>query len=210
MIEYSPTRINLLLLKKRLEWARSGVDLLKGKREALMKEFFGLVHGVTSLRERLDDATTVSAKKLIMAKAFVGEEALFSASLSTKRDVHFDIKIENVWGINIPDIEEGDLKRAIDEKGFSPIGENLWTISVSDAFEDVLNLVIKVASQETRLKRVGEEIKATTRRINALEDLLIPSIRGAIKRIEGVFEESEREEVWRLKRFKRKKRRRFL
>ena len=68
----------------------------------------------------------------------------------------------------------------------------------------MVDAVVTIASSEIRLKRVGEEIKVDTRRINALEEILTPSMQNGIKTIERVLEEREREDIYRLKRFKRR------
>ena len=67
----------------------------------------------------------------------------------------------------------------------------------------MVDAVVTIASSEIRLKRVGEEIKVDTRRINALEEILTPSMQNGIKTIERILEEREREDIYRLKRYKK-------
>ncbi|MDR7461040.1 MAG: V-type ATP synthase subunit D, partial [Armatimonadota bacterium] len=55
-----------------------------------------------------------------------------------------------------------------------------------------------------RLRKIGEEIKKTTRRVNALEQVVIPRIRAEIRYINDVLEQRAREDVFRLKRIKKK------
>ena len=66
----------------------------------------------------------------------------------------------------------------------------------------MLGSIVSVASKEIRLKRLGSEIQTTSRRINALEEILIPSLTKRIKYIQRMLEEKEREGIFRLKRFK--------
>jgi len=61
-----------------------------------------------------------------------------------------------------------------------------------------------VAATEIKLRKLGEEIKKTTRRVNALEQVVIPRIRGEIRYIAAVLEQRAREDVFRLKRIKKK------
>src|SRR3972149_6441374 len=63
---------------------------------------------------------------------------------------------------------------------------------------------LEVAATEIKLKKIGEEIKKTTRRVNALEQVVIPRIRGEIRYIAAVLEQRAREDVFRLKRIKKK------
>jgi len=68
----------------------------------------------------------------------------------------------------------------------------------------VVEALLEVAGTEITLRKIGEEIKKTTRRVNALEQVVIPRIRGEIRYIRDVLEQRAREDVFRLKRIKRK------
>ena len=48
-------------------------------------------------------------------------------------------------------------------------------------------------------------IRSDSRKINAISEVMLPSIRSRIKYIERVLEEREREEIFRLKRNKTKR-----
>ena len=197
-----PTRINLLYLRKRLKILTEGSRLLRSKREALTKEFFDIIEDVLSYRGKLNKKLKGAAESLMLAKIFLGEASLLATSFGTEREFFFDIHMKNIWGVKIPDIEEKSLIRSIEARGISPIGESLWSIKATENFEKVLDCIFLVASRETRLRKLGEEIKATSRRINALEEVLIPSAEKNIKNITNLLEERERETVYMLKRFK--------
>ncbi|MBI3752634.1 MAG: V-type ATP synthase subunit D [Deltaproteobacteria bacterium] len=204
MEKFAPTRINLLLLKTQLLALKNGARLLRSKREALMKDFFRCVGECMELRSKLNAQIRDATYELHLAGAFFGD-ALYATAYASKRDVSLDIKVKNVWGINIPEIEQKAFVRTIDARDMSPLGEGLLAIETAKDFEKVVDAIVSIASSEIRLKRVGEEIKADTRRINALEEILMPSINQGIKSIARVLEEREREDVYRLKRFKRRR-----
>jgi len=77
-------------------------------------------------------------------------------------------------------------------------------VESADHFEEVVAAILDVASTEITLRKIGEEIKKTTRRVNALEQVVIPRIRGEIRYIRDVLEQRAREDVFRLKRIKKK------
>ena len=205
MSSATPTRSNLLALKGEKQLAAEGSSLLKNKRDALVKDFFRFVSDCVSLREQLEKDINGAMGTLVLAKAILGEEALRSFSFASKRDISLDMTVENIWGLGVPKIETKDLRRRMDERGVSAIGESPWTMDVARRFEEVVTEIIDIASRETKLKMLGEEIKMTTRRVNALDELIIPEIMHKIRRISTVLEEREREDIYRLKRFKKRK-----
>jgi V/A-type H+-transporting ATPase subunit D len=68
----------------------------------------------------------------------------------------------------------------------------------------LIDLVIQLAESEMRLRRLAEEIGRTTRRVNALDNVLIPRLEAQRNYIEMVLDEREREDLFRLKRVKQK------
>ncbi len=69
-------------------------------------------------------------------------------------------------------------------------------------------MLLRIASRELHLARLGEEIQETSRRINALEQLLLPSLAAEAARIEAALDERDREDAVRLKRLRSKRARR--
>jgi V/A-type H+-transporting ATPase subunit D len=63
-------------------------------------------------------------------------------------------------------------------------------------------VLLRIASRELHLARLGEEIQETSRRINALEQLLLPGLVAEAGRIESALDERDREDTVRLKRFR--------
>jgi V/A-type H+-transporting ATPase subunit D len=54
------------------------------------------------------------------------------------------------------------------------------------------------------LRRIGEEIKKTSRRVNALEQIVVPGISDQIKFITDTLDQRSLEEVNTLKKIKKK------
>jgi len=206
MSDTTPTRSNLLALKGEKFLATEGSSLLKNKRDALVKDFFRFVSDCVALREGLEKDVNDAMGAFVVAKALVGEGALRSFAFASRRTISLDMSVENIWGLGVPRIEEKGLKRRLDERGVSPIGESPWTMDVAKRFEEVVTEIVEIASRETKLKMLGEEIKMTTRRINALDEMIVPEITRQIRRITTVLEEREREDIYRLKRFKKRNR----
>ena len=70
-------------------------------------------------------------------------------------------------------------------------------------FEDELNIIIEMAAIETKLKRLGAEIQKTRRRVNALDQVVIPALTKQVRYISMALDERSREDLFRLKRVKK-------
>jgi V/A-type H+-transporting ATPase subunit D len=194
--------MNLLLKKGQIKIAAEGVKLLKSKRDALMKEFFAIMDTVLASRDELAHLCQEGMNTLNTAKAMDGDFYLESAAMGTARSLPIEIRDRHVWGSPIPEIEQKELVRAFDARGYNPATTSARVDETAEAFEKVLNQALRIASQETRLKRLGEEIKKTSRRVNALEQILIPILRREVVFILRTLEERAREDTFRLKRLK--------
>jgi V/A-type H+-transporting ATPase subunit D len=196
--------MNLLQRKNQLRVALQGVDLLKRKRDALVAEFFQVVRQALEARDRLNAACEKAYVILSLAKAVEGRQALETAALVERRPVLVDIEIRNIWGIKVPEVRVQRVRQSFLERGLSPTAVSMRTLESTEAFERVLDAILEVATTELRLRKIGEEIKKTTRRVNALEQVVIPRIRAEIRYINDVLEQRAREDVFRLKRIKKK------
>ena len=200
----SPTRMNLLQRSNTLLVALQGVDLLKRKRDALVADFFKIVREALAARERLTAAAREAYVFLSLAKAVEGKETLEAAAMADRGEVLVDIEVRNVWGTKIPEVGVRDVRRPLLQRGHNPTATSARTIESAAQFEELLAAILQVAATEIKLKKIGEEIKKTTRRVNALEQVVIPRIRGEIRYIAAVLEQRAREDVFRLKRIKKK------
>lgn len=199
--QISPTRSALLASKASLKTASGGADLLKRKRDALIGEFFALVKDALAAREQLSGVSKGAYTSLFGAKAWDSPEAVESLSLAGSGDYAVDMEIESIYGVKVPKIK-------IPERGqnasFSPINVGARTIQASNDFNSVLEAIVKVAGTETKLRRIGEEIKKTSRRVNALEQVVIPGIEDDIRFIRSVLDQREREAGFTQKKIKAK------
>jgi V/A-type H+-transporting ATPase subunit D len=66
-----------------------------------------------------------------------------------------------------------------------------------------IDLIFKLAESELRLTRLASEIQRTSRRLNALDHLLIPRLKSEQDFIQLALDERERSDHFRLKLVKR-------
>ena len=96
------------------------------------------------------------------------------------------------------------LVPTIQERGIGLIGGSAYIDEAADAYSDLIQNIVKAAEMEATLKKLLAEIESTKRRVNALEFKVIPEMKEAQTFIQLRLEEMEREETFRLKRFKNK------
>ncbi|MCK6628016.1 MAG: V-type ATP synthase subunit D [Anaerolineae bacterium] len=208
MEQIRATRAQLLAKKKQILLARQGRDLLKQKRNALLKELMRLAEEVVRDSDELEQSVGEAAAALALAEALDGPEAVQSAALAAQGQISLTVNVTNIMGVLTPVIEQKSLVRGPLDRGYSLNSVSSRVEAVAEAFESQLELIIELASSEMRLRRLAEEIGRTTRRVNALENVLIPRLEAQRNYIQMVLEEREREDLFRLKRVKLKLERR--
>lgn len=203
MENVSPTRMNSLIKKTQIALAKEGAELLKTKRDALMQEFMNLMHPMVSFRERISDSSKDAFMSLVMAKAVDGVEALRSVAMAAHRDIDLDVQLKKLWGVDVPEVKGRNILRGPLSRGYSPTGVSSRIDETAEKYEKLVNLIIEMASVEIKFKKLAREIKKTNRRVNALEQRMIPNLKAQLKFIRSALDEREREDVFRLKRLKK-------
>lgn len=198
--QVSPTRSTLLAKRDQKRLAIQGADLLKNKRDALIAEFFALVKDSLSAREALQNAAKEAYFRILLAKSFDGPEAVESLSLSGG-STEVGLEVESLYGVKVPRINPPQMNG---ELSFSPIGVGPSTLEAARQFRALAGAILQVANTENRLRKIGEEIKKTSRRVNALEQITIPEINEQIKFVSDTLDQRALEEVTTLKRIKKK------
>ena len=197
----APTRSNLLQRRDQLKLAVRGADLLKRKRDALIGEFFDLVKVSLEARRALQETSREAYFALFLANAWDGPASVESLSLASDARLEIDIEVENLFGVKVPQVQPPEFDTNLP---FSPVGAGARTLEAASEFRKLTEAIVQVAATETRLRRIGEEIKKTNRRVNALEQLVVPGINDQIKNIRSVLDQRALEEVTVLKRIKAK------
>lgn len=200
--------MNLLMQKEQIVLVANGAGLLRSKREALMKEFLSVMDVVLTARKTLKDAMLAAHSSLAVAMGYAGKEALVSASFAAYRGILIDVIEKNVWGVTFPEVRYQGVHRQVDGRGYGLLGTHTAVDEVAERYENAVDLILRIVSQEMKLKRLGEEIRKVSRRINALEERVLPELKTSVRFIRGAIEQREREDLFRMKRMKGKNLRR--
>ncbi|HYM00306.1 MAG TPA: V-type ATP synthase subunit D [Blastocatellia bacterium] len=203
MDHVNPTRMELLTKRAEIKLAEQGRELLKQKRNALWKELKKSIDVVMQESSELDRVAAEATRALAMAEAMDGREAVASAGIAaSRRKASINVRPATVMGLAVPEIEREKLIRPCTERGYSLASTSARIDDAAERFEEELEILIEVAAVEMRLRRLLEEIRKTTIRINSLDVVLLPRLTATRDYIESLLSEREREDAFRLKRVK--------
>ena len=203
-LDIKPTRSELINLKRRIKQTQNGYKLLKMKRDGLFHEFRTLLAEMITAREELVQTFRQAKQGIDLASAIEGGIVVQSAAMAIANHPEVMVERRNIMGVVVPSVTGEHLTSTIDERGMGLVGGSPYIDEAADGYSSLIEKIVKAAEMEATLKRLLEEIEATKLRVNALEFVVIPQMEDAKVFIQLRLEEMEREETFRLKRFKNK------
>ncbi|XP_039120149.1 LOW QUALITY PROTEIN: V-type proton ATPase subunit D-like [Dioscorea cayenensis subsp. rotundata] len=204
-----PTVTMLGVMKARLIGATRGHALLKKKSDALTVQFRQILKNIVTAKEQMGDIMRASSFALTEAKYAAGENIKHVVLESVKSaSVRVRARQENVAGVKLPKFEHftdsaSDTKN--DLTGLARGGQQIQSCRASDI--KAIEVLVELASLQTSFLTLDEAIKATNRRVNALENVVKPRLENTISYIKGELDELEREDFFRLKKIQGYKKR---
>ena len=196
-----PTKGNLIAMKKSLQLANLGYNLMDQKRNVLIKEMMTLLDDVKIIRDQITSSYQEAYDALQEANISMG--LISSIVNSTPEDYGISIAYRSVMGVEIPKISYNHqpLKMTYDiERSNSKVDY------AYNCFYRVKQLTVLLAEVENSVYRLANTIRKTQKRANALKNISIPRFESTIKVISEALEEKEREEFTRQKVIKEMKR----
>lgn len=200
-----PTRMALTNMKNRLKAAQKGHSLLKKKADALTLRFRALLKRIIENKEIMGEVMKEAFFSLAKATFAAGDfnRTVFE-NAATKAAVTVKAKTDNVAGVKLPVFEYADT--GVDNFSMTGLGKGGTQIQeCKKSFKKAVELLVDLASLQTSFLTLDEVIKATNRRVNAIEYVIIPQVQNTVDYINSELDESEREEFFRLKKVQDKK-----
>jgi V/A-type H+-transporting ATPase subunit D len=198
----NPTRMELLKLKQREKLAVKGYNLLKEKRNALIMEFFNILERVRGARERVEEKLKDAFKDLTEAQIMMGDMAVNKAAMAVKEFIKVEIDSRNIMGVVVPVVDIESTERSMVERGYGLVDTSVKLDEAAKKFEESVSLIVELGEIEKSVRLLAGEIESTKRRVNALENIIIPRLQNTVNYIEMRLEEMERENFVRLKMIK--------
>ena len=194
--------MNLINTRKGIVRARKGHSILKKKREVLVLEFMKLIQQSSKDRTHLNQLVQTGYRSVGMASTYVGNFELEEVAMHMKEAKPVGMNIKNIMGVKVPVIT-----RSPDEDAglsYSLLSTNISVDDIRLSFVNIINTMIEVAQREQGLRRLVMEIDKTKRRVNALDYIVIPRMKGQVKYISMRLDEMDRDTFSALKHIKKK------
>lgn len=192
LLKVSPTRIELLNLKKRLASAKRGHRLLKDKRDGLMKEFMTTIRDARLLRERVSERLDIAFRHYVRGQITMPRRVAESALMVPNAKVSITMELKNVMSVAVPELRAHKSGSLLSYGFLETSGElDKAIIHLDQTLLDLLQL----AGLEKRAELLAYEIEKTRRRVSALEHVMIPNLEETIKFIGMRLEEQARDAV---------------
>ncbi len=190
----SPTKGNLMKIKKSLELAKVGYELLDRKRNILIRETISMIDSAKDIREHINDCYRKAYEALEKANRGLGLVDEFASFVPIENGI--SISARSVMGVEIPSVTLEP------EKIGNYYGFKRTSAQLDEAyrlFNDAKLLTAELAETENSIYRLATGIKKTQKRANALKNIIIPRFEAQVKEISTALDEKEREEFSRLK-----------
>ena len=199
-LQTPPTRSNLLRLREQLKRARAGHALLEHKREVLTHELLALIQDAEATDAEAQRRFQAAYAALAEVRMRMGGDQLQWVSLAHAAEIQTETALRSIMGVAVPLVQVtvtplplsyglGGTSAALDE------ARTRWL-----AVAELLGHLVEIT---TTVWRLATELQKTQRRVNALEQVLMPQLETTLAHIGEVLEEQEREAFVRAKRTKK-------
>ena len=197
-----PTKPELDHLKKKKTFSLRGEKLLDLKRAQILKILREYAKDYFDLRHEMRDHLLENIELLKKTYESMGMRKINRIANLSKTTLAPEITVTYIheMGIDVPKIELILPKKQFPNYSYS--STNLSLDILIKRLNEVLKIIIKLAESDYLLYHVAEENKKLKRRIDALEEIIIPRLSVGIKTITELLNDEEREEFIRMKNIK--------
>ena len=201
-LKVNPNRMELLRLRKRYALALRGHKMLKDKLDGLVKEFLPLARQYRDVRVSVDRELPKLLRPFLLARMGSPRGTVETAleQVGALHAVPLQITATH-WRILNVVLTRLEAK-APPMADYSLLDTPAELDTAIVALRDYLNKILILAELEHAVRLLAKEVEETRRRVNALEYILLPELREAIKFIKAKLDEAERSHISRLLKIK--------
>jgi V/A-type H+-transporting ATPase subunit D len=191
-----------LVLRRQLEVARRGAELLSRKRQALLAEQRRLRHAAAATAAEWTEAIAEAERWLARAALLDGASETARVASYVERSPELTVAWEPLMGVvrpRIAGLEQGPAPPV------SWLGGSSALHYAASAYRRATRAAAGQAAAQIALARVSRELATVARRTRAIERRWIPRHEADLAMLELSLEETEREEAARLRLLSRRR-----
>jgi V/A-type H+-transporting ATPase subunit D len=206
-----PTRLELLRLRRRKSMAEGIVDILKKDLDALTLKLFELVKKIPPLRDKMYKTLREAYELFIEAEMISGSRKIEGVSLAAQ-PIDFNIsedKKKGVLGIMFPTFQLSEENQASGPR-FNLLDTSANLDESASKIKTSFYDIVKLAEIEKSVRILLEVMAIKKRQMNRIQFKILPQLDAAIRYIELILEETERQDAVRVRVLQRKRKERAL
>jgi len=201
-----PTRMALTNTKLRLKGAQTGHSLLAKKRDALTTRFRAILRKVDEAKRKMGKVMQLASFSLAEVTYATGDISYLVQEQAKTASFRVKARQDNVSGVILPAFDVDRVTGTnFNLTGLGRGGQQV--LRAKEVYAKAVETLVELASLQTAFTILDEVIRATNRRVNAIEHVIIPKLDNTVKYIVSELDEADREEFFRLKKVQRKKKR---
>jgi len=193
------TKTNLLRVKGDLALAQEGRQLLDEKRDVILRELFSHMDEMRQTRREAADLLAQAYRALADACIVLGRDQVARSALAAPAPPEVAMHERSLFGVVLPLL---DWDAPETQVYWGLLGTSIELDIARRSFLAATRRLVQLAELEVAFQRLAVELRKTQKRVNALQNLLIPQYRETAAYMEGSLEEREREDLFQLKRMR--------
>ncbi|KAJ3001487.1 hypothetical protein NUW54_g6390 [Trametes sanguinea] len=181
----------------RLKGAQTGHSLLAKKRDALTTRFRAILRRVDEAKRKMGRVMQLASFSLAEVTYATGDISYLVQEQAKSASFKVKARQENVSGVVLPAFEVDRVPGSdFNLTGLGRGGQQV--LRAKEVYAKAVETLVDLASLQTAFMILDEVIRATNRRVNAIEHVIIPRLENTIKYIMSELDEMDREEFFRL------------
>lgn len=200
-----PNRTYLLQQRERRKAVAGSLAILKARRQALIREFLASAHPFLLSRRQISSEYRRAIEELQLAQAQAGQASVAAVAAVSARNLEITVAPRNILGVRYKEALVTEAIRAENAEGGGGDAAGPTAPALDEAterFRLVVANMLTFAGFESKLKRLARDIGQLSRKSRVLEQRVLPELSRNLRTAVQYIGEREREDHFRLKKFK--------
>lgn len=198
-VRAAKTRAELLRARRLLDRVGRGAELLRRKREALVRALVPLARPAAEARRAVAETAQAAYRAELDAVAVHGPGGV-AAIAAPARTVEVELEVQRMWGIAVPVLSAlPNWQRGLAARATAPGPTGPSAFEAANRFEALLAQLVDAVAREARVRAVGAALARASRQLHTLEQRIAPELAARIAATTHALDERDREDQTRLR-----------